>query len=222
MKEEITTYETLQKYTQILFNKTYRCMCDLVSLSIIQKLPELDIPTTPYIETVGVNPFNLGVIRSETNHTWELLETAYGWSRDLGGYEFSQHVGEGSVESHNFTIVQIAEIVAGYGRVDLTSISDGREIAFNISKFLDVEQQHARVDLHHIRPPKEDLQGLTNLLTLVEGFLSKAPVKNFSNRRPLRFGTTSANAVNTKLTLRKPQEFRDDPRTHINPHNFTK
>jgi hypothetical protein len=197
-------------------------MCDLVSLSVIQKLPELDIPDTPFIESIGMHGFNLGVVRSETNNTYDLLETAYGWSRDLGGYEFSQHKGEGSVESHNFTIVQIAEIVAGYGRVDLTSVNDGREIAFNISKFLEVEEKYARVDLHYERPPKEDLQGLRNLLALVDGFLEKAPVRSHSNRKPLRFGTTSASTINNTITLRRQQEYRDDPRTHINPHNFSR
>jgi hypothetical protein len=222
MSVDIGSSEALEKYTQIIFDRTYRCMCDLVSVSIIQTLPEIDIPQTPFIETVGVHGFNMGVTRSETNNTYELLEVAYGRSRDLAGYEFSQHKGEGSVESHNLTIVQIAEIVAGYGRVDLTSISDGREIAFNISKFLEVEENHSRIDLHHKRPPAEDLQGLKNLLALVDAFLEKAPVKNFNNRRPVRFGNASASTVNNSMTIRRQQEYRDDPRTHSNPFNFSR
>ena len=206
-------YKELIKYTDLLFNKSYRCISDLASLSLIQKLPDLDIHEDEFITTVGTMGFNVGVTRTETNHTKELLEMAFGWSRDLAGYEYLQHKGESTGDYRSFTLVQIAEIIAGYGSVELTSISDAREITFTLSKYLEIVRTYASRDLHFKSPPEEDLEALRGLLALTDKFLEKVPLTSGNGRRKSIFGADSA----TSIVIQRNRQLQQEPREHNNP-----
>ena len=207
--------ESLNKYSKLLFTKTFRCIADLVSLAIIQKEIEIENADDPVIVSVGYHPFNMGVTRVETNNSKKILEAVSSLGRGLSNLDYLEHTGGNTTEYRTFNIVQMAEIISNYGSFELTSPKDGEEIIFIITKFLEVDDLYRRRDLHYRSPPDEDIEALNLLVRLIDRYMEKAPSRKQDNSPKTMF-----NKGSTQLLIKKDLSSYDDPRTKLNPLEF--
>jgi hypothetical protein len=204
--------ENLNKYSKLLFTKSFRCIADLVSLAIIQKEIEIENEDDPFLVSIGYHPFNMGVTRVETNNSKKILEAVSPLGRGLSNIDYLAHTGGNTMEYRTFTIVQMAEIISKYGSFELTSPKDGEEIIFIITNFLELDDLYKRRDLHYRSPPDEDKEALTLLVSLIERYMEKTPSRRQENQ-PI----TMFNKGPQLLMIKRDLSSYDDPRTKLNP-----